>query len=160
MLLLLGDRIWRFLLAGVRKNGERGHVVEDVVAAVLRRHGIDDVDVVVDVMENLDDIRLVDYRDRDVLPLLSVAGRVLVTVSASPEMTMREMSLRLGVTESNVARAVGLLVKHGLVTRSRVGRRNRYSTDLGAVLGHPDVAKLLGVVGGLADAESTGNVVP
>lgn len=124
-------------------DGKRSHIVADTIGRVLQAHGIEDEAVAEDVMLALDQVRLVSYQRKDNLPLLSVAGRTLVLVMESPNLTLREIAVRQGTVESNVQRSMSQLVEAGLVERSRVGRRNYYRVDVDAVTTHPDVWRLL-----------------
>lgn len=131
------------------KNSYRSHVVEDAIAQVLAGKGITDESVAEDVMIALEELRIVSYQRSDVLPLLSVAGRVLVLIMERPDMTMREMAVRLGTADTNVSRAVSKLARFNLVTRHRVGRRNNYRVNREEVLAHPDIWRLLAAVDGV-----------
>lgn len=136
-----------------RHNGQRSHIVADTISRVLAKHGLED-EVTEEVMAELEAIRLVSYQRKGVLPLLSVAGRVLVMVMEHPDMTMREIAIRMGTVESNVSRAITALVKCGLISRTRVGRNNHYKTNTATVLEHPDVWRLLEAVDSRFAAES------
>jgi len=124
-------------------EGKRSHIVADAVAAVLKEHGIEDESITNDVMLALSDVRLISYQRKDILPLLTVAGRTLVVIVENPDLTIREIAVRLGTVESNVQRAVSSLVRHGIVQRTRVGRRNQYRVEYEDLLGHPDIWRLL-----------------
>ncbi len=126
---------------------QQSNIVADAISRVLAKQGLGN-EVTEEVMAELEAIRLIAFQRKDVLPLLSVAGRVLVMVMERPDMTIREIAIRVGVVESNVSRAISSLAKAGLVSRRRVGRSNRYKTNMTAVLEHPDVWRLLEVVDG------------
>ena len=100
-------------------------------------------------MVALEELRIVSYQRSDVLPLLSVAGRVLVLVMERPDMTMREMAVRLGTADTNVSRAVSKLARFDLITRHRVGRRNNYRVNRDEVMAHPDIWRLMAAVDGV-----------
>jgi DeoR/GlpR family transcriptional regulator of sugar metabolism len=73
----------------------------------------------------------------------------LVEVTRTPDATVRELAERTNLTERQMHRVLDDLVATGYVTRTRVGRRNRYSTDSTRPMRHPSVAhhpveKLLG----------------
>ncbi len=54
-------------------------------------------------------------------------ARVLVCVAQDPDIRLREIGERVGITERAAQRIVGALVDGGYVERERTGRRNRYT---------------------------------
>ncbi len=57
---------------------------------------------------------------------LSNHSHVLVCLAKSPDIRLRDVALRIGITERAVQRIVAELEESGYITRSRVGRSNRY----------------------------------
>jgi DNA-binding IclR family transcriptional regulator len=55
--------------------------------------------------------------------------QVLLCLQADPEMRLRDVSAKVGITERAAQRIVTDLVDAGYVTRERVGRRNRYTVN-------------------------------
>jgi DNA-binding IscR family transcriptional regulator len=53
-------------------------------------------------------------------------AHVLVCLAADPDMVLRDVATRVGVTERAVQQIVADLEAAGLIARVRVGRRNRY----------------------------------
>jgi len=73
---------------------------------------------------------------------------VLVCLSEDPGLRLRDVAARVGVTERAVQRIVAELEAGGVLTRTREGRRNRYTIDGSIPLRHPleehrDVGALL-----------------
>lgn len=62
---------------------------------------------------------------------------VMVCLSRDPETTVRNLALRIGITERSVQRILTDLESSGVVTRSREGRRNRYDLNEAFQLRHP-----------------------
>jgi DNA-binding IscR family transcriptional regulator len=60
------------------------------------------------------------------ITFLSNHARVLALVAAEPEVRLREVAARIGITERAVQRIVAGLEREGLLSRAREGRRNRY----------------------------------
>jgi DNA-binding IclR family transcriptional regulator len=60
------------------------------------------------------------------ISFLSNHARVLALVAAEADVRLREVALRLGITERAVQRIVADLEREGLLSRAREGRRNRY----------------------------------
>lgn len=56
-------------------------------------------------------------------------GVVLALVSHTPKVTVREIALRLGITERAVLRIIADLDRAGYLTRHREGRGNRYEVN-------------------------------
>jgi DNA-binding transcriptional ArsR family regulator len=64
-------------------------------------------------------------------------SHLLVCLSREPVMTVRRLSLQVGITERSVQRLLSELEEAGVVTRSKEGRCNRYDVDLDFRLRHP-----------------------
>ena len=82
---------------------------------------------------------------------LSNHAHVLLLLADDPELVMRDIAARVGITERAVQRILGELERDGYITRSRVGRRNVYVVHEDRPLRHPIVAhrtvrELLGLV--------------
>jgi predicted ArsR family transcriptional regulator len=72
----------------------------------------------------------------DVNPL-SNQGLVLVCLSRSPGMRVRDIADCVGITERAAQRIIGELCSEGYVSRARAGRRNVYQVHPEAALKHP-----------------------
>lgn len=68
---------------------------------------------------------------------LSNHGHVLVALTTDPEARMRDIALRVGITERAVQMIVKDLEEAGYVVRQRVGRRNRYTVVARSSFRHP-----------------------
>lgn len=71
---------------------------------------------------------------------LSSHGHVILCLGRQPDLRMREVADQLGITERAVQRIIKDLVEEGYLTRSRVGRRNRYQFNTERPMRHPFVA--------------------
>jgi DNA-binding Lrp family transcriptional regulator len=60
---------------------------------------------------------------------MSNHGHVLAHISVNPEARLRDVAERVGITERRTAQIVSDLEQAGYLTRTRVGRRNRYQID-------------------------------
>ncbi|HKT45595.1 MAG TPA: winged helix-turn-helix domain-containing protein [Gaiellaceae bacterium] len=56
-------------------------------------------------------------------------AQVLLCIADDPEIRLRDVAERVGITERAAQRIVSDLVDAGYVETSRVGRRNRYTID-------------------------------
>jgi DNA-binding IclR family transcriptional regulator len=84
---------------------------------------------------------------------------VLLCIAREPEIRLRDVAERVGITERAVQRIVADLEAGRYLERSRSGRRNRYQVHPGLPLRHPieahrDVGALLALV--LEPGESPG----
>jgi DNA-binding transcriptional ArsR family regulator len=68
---------------------------------------------------------------------LSNHSHVLVCVTRDPEIRVSEVARRVGIGERAVHRILTDLEEAGYLTRTREGRRNRYSVHLDRPLRHP-----------------------
>lgn len=67
-------------------------------------------------------------------------GHVLFCLAREPDMLLREVAARVGITERAVQRIVADLEESGALLRERDGRRNRYTIDPDTPLRHPNEA--------------------
>ena len=63
-------------------------------------------------------------------------AQVLLCLAETPDIRLREVAERVGITERATQRIVAELVRAGYVKTERVGRRNRYSVDRGHAMRH------------------------
>ncbi len=68
---------------------------------------------------------------------LSNHGHVILELAHNPDVRLRDLAERVGITERAVQRIVAELVDAGVLTRHRVGRRNSYAVDMERRLRHP-----------------------
>ena len=64
-------------------------------------------------------------------------GHVLVCLSRDPELRVRDVADRVGITERATLRILHDLVESGYATRERDGRRTRYRFRLDRPMRHP-----------------------
>jgi MarR family len=68
---------------------------------------------------------------------LTTHGLVLLAIAEQPDIRLRDVAERVGITERAVQRLVADLIEGGYLTRSRVGRRNTYRVHGEVHLPHP-----------------------
>lgn len=78
-------------------------------------------------------------------------SHVLICLAAEPDLRMREVAEKVGITERAVQRIVADLEEAGFLQRNRDGRRNQYVINAKLQLRHPveehcTVAELLNMV--------------
>ncbi len=62
---------------------------------------------------------------------------VLVLLARDPEMVLRHVAREIGITERAVQRIITELEEDGVISREKVGRKNRYKLNLERPLHHP-----------------------
>jgi len=75
--------------------------------------------------------------ERQAWALLTNHGHVLMSIAGEPEIRIREIAARTGITERGAQRIIGDLEAAGFVSHTRVGRRNRYEVDIERTSTHP-----------------------
>ena len=68
---------------------------------------------------------------------LSNHGHVLVCLAQDPDIRIRDVAEKVGITERAAFRIVTDLEEGGVVRRNREGRRNRYEIEVDVKLRHP-----------------------
>jgi DNA-binding IclR family transcriptional regulator len=69
--------------------------------------------------------------------LLTGHGHVLVEIARNPEARIRDLSAVAGITERTVQAIVADLEAAGYITRTRTGRRTRYTVNTDSLFRHP-----------------------
>jgi DNA-binding IclR family transcriptional regulator len=93
--------------------------------------------------------------------LLTGHGRVLVEIARNPEARIRDISPVAGLTERTVQAIVADLEAEGYITRTRVGRRTRYTVNPESPFRHRaqegfQVGPLLDLLTAMADTDAAG----
>ena len=87
------------------------------------------------------------HHDSDAAPsffLLTNHGQVLLAVAEKPDVRIREIADRVGITERATQTILNDLVGAGYVERTRVGRRNTYTVDPEKQFPHPALHQPVG----------------
>lgn len=87
-------------------------------------------------------------------------AHTLLVIARDPGVRIQDIALRVGITLRAAQSIVGDLAEAGYITRTRVGRRNRYAVDAAAPFRHPledghQIGELLEALGALRPPEST-----
>ena len=64
-------------------------------------------------------------------------SHVLITLYADPDLVLREVAQRVGITERGVQRIVQDLEEQGFIRIEKVGRKNHYQVLVDQPLRHP-----------------------
>lgn len=68
---------------------------------------------------------------------MSNHGHVLVCIAGDPDIRLRDISTRVGITERAVFGIVEDLEAGGILQRIKIGRRNRYLINVDQPMRHP-----------------------
>ena len=98
---------------------------------------------------------MTDYERRPWTFLTSHA-RILILISQSPDIRVRDLAEMAGITERSTQRIISELEEDGYLTHEKVGRRNHYALTAAATLRHPreqavDVRLLINLFGNSGD---------
>ena len=64
-------------------------------------------------------------------------AHVIILLARHPDMVLREVATRVGITERAVQRIVAELEEEGYIRREKAGRQNTYRLNLNRPLRHP-----------------------
>ena len=97
--------------------------------------------------------------------LLTGHGHVLVEIARNPDARIRDISPVVGLTERTVQAIVADLEAAGYLTRTRIGRRTRYTVNPDSSFRHQAqqglrVGPFLDQLTALADADTPGQTRP
>lgn len=95
-----------------------------------------------EVMQVLDNQRLLHYSSGEEISLFSTAGRVLYSLLEDPTMTLRSLSVYLNLSENMIEKTVKALLDEGLITKTKVNRQNIYNFNFELIKKHPDIRRL------------------
>ena len=78
-------------------------------------------------------------------------GHVLLCIAADPDVRLRDVAERVGITERAAQRIVADLIEEGYLESHKIGRRNQYQVNSTLPLRHPieehsQVAALLSLI--------------
>jgi len=68
---------------------------------------------------------------------LSNHSHVLLCIAEDPDVRLRDVAVRVGITERAVQRIVAELEQEGYLSILKIGRRNRYEVNPDLPLRHP-----------------------
>ncbi len=94
--------------------------------------------------------------------ILTGHGHVLVEIARNPDARIRDISAAVGLTERTVQAIVADLEAAGYLTRTRTGRRTRYTIHHDSGFRHPaqDGQQVGPLLAALAEANRTAHTAP
>jgi len=75
-------------------------------------------------------------QERPTWTFLTNQAHVLICIAADPDVRLRDVATLVGITERSAQIILADLVHAGYVTRTRIGRRNRYEVHRDLPLRH------------------------
>jgi predicted HTH transcriptional regulator len=117
-------------------------------------------DLLDNVMQVLDSQRLLHYSSGEEVSLFSTAGRILYTLMQEPAMTHRALAVYLDLSENMIERTVKTLISQGLITKTKVERKNVYSFNIDELKKHPDIRRLETIITMINGLEEVGEEEP
>lgn len=132
-----------------RYSNKRDHVLRTPLEHTIDKcvkNGDDVVSMVEAILQTLGEQNIIQYGDNNVTSLLTPAGRVISLLIQNPCLTVREMSVLLGTTETNVSKAIAKLLDDSLIARTKVNGRNEYEIVAPLLENHSDIRGLFTVV--------------
>lgn len=103
------------------------------------------------IAKSLEDNRIVSYSEPGELNLFSTTGRVLYTIILEPTITQRAMAVYLGISETMVEKTMKTLAEQGLITKTKVNRKNVYSFDVNLLAKNPDIQRIPEIMNAVLD---------
>lgn len=101
-----------------------------------------DADLIDQIMRSLDKERIIHYQSNDEIALFSTAGRVLYCLMDDPTMTQRALAVYLGLSETMIEKTLKSLITEGLITKTKLNRKNVYTFDKNLIINHPDIQRI------------------
>ena len=135
--------------ASSRYSNKRDHVLRTPLEHTIDKcvkNGDDVVSMVEAILQTLGEQNIIQYGDNNVTSLLTPAGRVISLLIQNPCLTVRERSVLLGTTETNVSKAIAKLLDDSLIARTKVNGRNEYEIVAPLLENHSDIRGLFTVV--------------
>ncbi len=111
----------------------------------------ENTDLIEQVFKSLNENRIIHYSEEGEVSLLSTPGRILFTLIIDPFITQRAIAVYLGISETMVEKTIKTLVDKGLVTKTKVNRKNVYGFDKNLLLKNADIQRLPSILSKLLD---------
>jgi hypothetical protein len=140
------------------KNENKSSEVQKALSGIYQIKN--NKDLLNDVMQVLDSQRLLHYSIGDEVSLFSTAGRVLYTLMQEPTITLRALAVYLDLSENMIERTIKTLMVQGLITKTKVERKNVYSFNINQLEKHPDIRRLETVITLIKQLKEVGEEEP
>jgi hypothetical protein len=128
-----------------RHESQRDHTLRTPLEKTIERLVGDNSlvkEIVEEVLNTLDEQNIISYTVKNNINLLTPFGRVTTLLIERPYLTVREMSVFLGVTEASIIKTVTKLNSENLIVRRKKDGRFEYSVNPETIKTHNDIKRL------------------
>jgi hypothetical protein len=98
------------------------------------------------VLLELDEQNIIAYKPKSSINLFTPAGRLVMMLMERPGLTVREMSVTLGCSQTAVIKALSVLDREKLAKRKKIKGRYEYSLDYKVLKEHAELRRLIRVI--------------
>lgn len=130
-------------------DNRRDHVLREPLERAVANALANNADLkglVESVLLELDEQNLISYKPKSSINLFTPAGRLVIMLMERPCLTVREMSVTLGCSQTAVIKALSVLDREKLIKRRKVKGRYEYSLDYGKLKNHAELRRLIRVL--------------
>lgn len=113
----------------------------------------DKKELIEQILLSMDEHRIIQYSSPDEISIISTPGRVIFAIILDPTMTQRAIAVYLGISETMVEKTVKTLTDKGLITKTKVNRKNVYQFNKNLLLKNADIQRLPLMLSKLLDLE-------
>lgn len=121
-------------------TGKRDHVLRNSIEIAVGDAGSPQ-EIAERMLRLLDERKLIQYAPKGTMSFLSAPGRVLLCLIENPGSTIREIAVRLGITEANVGKSIATLAEHNVIARTKVKNKYVYNFIGETIVNHPDIRR-------------------
>lgn len=122
-------------------TGKRDHVLRNSIEIAITSGSSSPEEIAERMLRMLDERKLIQYAPKGSMSFLSAPGRVLLCLIENPGSTIREISVRLGITEANVGKSISTLAEHNVIARTKVKNKYVYNFNTEVIVKHPDIRR-------------------
>lgn len=113
----------------------------------------DKKELIEQILMSMDEHRIIQYSSPDEVAIISTPGRVIFAIILDPTMTQRAIAVYLGISETMVEKTIKTLTDKGLITKTKVNRKNVYQFNKNLLLKNADIQRLPLMLNKILDIE-------
>lgn len=106
------------------------------------------------VLLELDEQNLIAYKSKSSINMFTPAGRMVMMLMERPGLTVREISVTLGCSQTAVIKALSVLDREKLVKREKIKGRYEYYLNYSNLKKHAELRRLIRVISTLINLPS------